>query len=123
MEAVVSADVVLVIADSNFVNLCVDPVEYITRLKKLVGNRGGRGVKLYTVSGKYGVNHIDSSIDVVELNDKNKTIFGQTLENCTMLFDELLLVTIAPNDPFINIAREVMMSASKTITQYGYNRR
>lgn len=123
MDAVISPSVILVIADSNFVNLCVNPVEYLVRLKTFIDQRPGNGAKLYTVTGKYGVGHIDSSIEVVQLDDRNKTIFGQTLENCSMLFDELLTITVSPTDPFIATAKEVMLNASKTITQYGYNRK
>ena len=123
MEAVAVADVVLLMADSNFINLCKDPVEYLGRLKALVAQRRTNGVQLYTVSGRYGVNHIDSSIEVVQLDDRNKTIFGQTLENSSMLFDELLVVTVSASDPYIAMAKEVMMNASKTITQYGYIRK
>lgn len=123
METAQSSNIVLVVADSNFLNLCKDPFEYITRLKTLLAERSKGAATLFTISGKYGVSNIDNSLPIIPVDDKNKTLFGQTLENATMMFDELLAISVSANDPFLNMAREVVTGANKTITQYKYQRK
>lgn len=123
MEAVNSGNVVLVVSDSNFVNLCRDPSDYVLRLKKIISERKSGGATIMTVSGRYGLSNIDPTIGVIQVDDKNKTLFGQTLENVAPFFDELLVVTISSSDPYILAAKEVVTNSHKTLTQYGYNRR
>lgn len=122
MEPIECASIILVMADSNFINLCQDPHGYVQRLKVRVSDFHNNAV-IYTVSGKHGIAHIDSTIPIVEVNDRNKTMFSQTLENSSMLFDELMVISIAENDPYIESAREVVTSASKTFTHYRYPRK
>ena len=115
-----SSSVILVVADSNFINLCDDPAKYISKLRDVMASRPFTPGTLFTVSGRYGLSNIDPTIPVIDIDDKNKTVFGQTLENSFMMFDELLSVSVAGNDPFLCMAREVATSNSKSFTQYGY---
>lgn len=123
MEAVDGNSVVLLVADSNFVNLCNDPAGYVERLKNLINKRGDGNVQIMTISGRYGLSGVDKDIRVIEVDDKNKTLFGQHLENISMFFDELLVVTISPTDSYMLVAKEVVTNACKTFTQYGYQRK
>lgn len=123
MEPIACASVILVLADSNFINLCKNPTEYIGLLKQRVMEAREGNATLYTVTGKYGINHIDSSVPTLEINDRNKTSFSQTLENSTMLFDELLIISINESDPYMLAAKEVSTTASKTSTHYRYERK
>lgn len=123
MEAVDGNSVVLLVADSNFINLCNDPAAYVERLKKTIAARTEGNVQIITVSGRYGLSNVDSTIRVIEVDDKNKTLFGQHLENISMFFDELLVVTISPSDSYMLVAKEVVTNACKTFTQYGYQRK
>mgnify|MGYP000959189736 CR=1 FL=1 len=113
----------LVIADSNFINLCKNPDEYMTRLKEALKKRREQGVDLYTVSGRYGLGNIDKELITIDVQDKNKTIFMQTLENNAPFFDELLILSVAPEDNYINAAREVMTQLNKSFTHYRYDRK
>lgn len=113
----------LVIADSNFVNICQNPDEYFEKLKTVVGKHAENGVVLYTVPGKYGINSLDKEIEAIPVVDRNKTVFMQTLENSASMYDELLIVSIAEEDNFINGAIEVMTNLNKSITHYRYNRK
>lgn len=123
MEVVESiGNTVLVIADSNFVNICKDPQDYVTRLKSIIAGRG-KSTRLVTITGRYGLSNVDSSINAIQVEDKNKTLFGQHLENISMVFDELLIVTLNPTDPYVLAAKEVVTNSNKTITQYAYARR
>lgn len=122
MVPVQSSNVILVVTDSNFANLCKDPDEYIKRLRTVLGERSSN-VVLMTVSGRYGIGAIDNQIKVLSVDDKNKTVFGQTLENIAGMFDELLAVTNTVSDPFILAAKEVLGNAQKTITTFGYTRK
>lgn len=122
MTPVISSSVVLVVADSNFVSLCKDSVEYLARLRKILGDRT-TNVTVMTVSGRYGVNSIDNSFKQLIVDDKNKTVFGQTLENVAGMVDELLVVSNVSGDPFISAAKEVLGNAQKTITTYRYERK
>lgn len=117
-----SSNIILVVADSNFAHLCKDPNEYVTRLRNVLGQRQ-KDVTLMTVSGRYGISAVDSTIKVLNVDDKNKTAFGQTLENVASMFDELLAVTNTVSDPFICVAKEVLGNAQKTITTFGYQRK
>lgn len=123
MDVTPCASIILLVADSNFVNLCKDPAAYISLLKtRIIEKRQGDAL-LYTVTGKYGVSNIDNTIPTLDINDRNKTLFSQTLENSTMLFDELMVISINEHDPFIIAAQEVVTHASKTSTKYGYERK
>lgn len=122
LHPVECASIILVVSDSNFINLCQDPHGYVELLKERIGKVHNNAV-IHTVSGKYGIGHIDRSIPVVEVNDRNKTMFSQTLENSSMLFDELMVISIATNDPYIESAKEVVTTANKTFTQYRYPRK
>lgn len=117
---------VLVLADSNFMNLCKDPMEYLGRLKQALAKRAERlaiNISIFTASGKYGLGRIDESIPVIDIDDKNKTAFGQTLENASILFEELVVITNVPDDPYISMVREMAHNTSKIMTQYKYERK
>ena len=122
MVPIQSSKVVLVVTDSGFNGLCADPVDYLARLHKHFETRSDP-VTLMTVSGKYGLSSVDNKFIVVSVDDKNKTIFGQTLENVASMFDELLAVTNSISDPYILVAKEVLGNAGKTITTFGYERK
>jgi len=79
MTPVISSSVVLVVADSGFVSLCKNPIDYLTRLRTILGKRS-TNVTVMTVSGRYGVSTIDEAFKALAVDDKNKTVFGQTLE-------------------------------------------
>lgn len=114
----------LVIADSNFANLCKDPDNYLEKLKTVVNEHRDQEVVLYTVPGKYGISSLDKDIQTVPgVTDKNKTVFMQTLENNAVLYDELIVISIANEDNYINGAKEVMTQLNKSITHYRYNRK
>lgn len=123
MEPVECSTTILVVADSNFNNLCQDPQGYVRRLKERVAELRSGNTHLYTVSGRYGLSNVDASLPVIEVNDRNKTLFSQTLENSSMFFDELMAISIAEEDQFIKSAREVVTSANKTFTHYKYPRK
>lgn len=125
MVPVQNSSIILVVADSGFVNLCDDPNAYVIRLKKILGERSTEKLTLMTVTGKYGLGNVTEAADIraVEVDDKNKTIFSQTLENVSGIFDEMLVITNTTQDNFIQAAKEVMSNASKTITTFGYIRK
>lgn len=122
MVPIVTNNVILVVVDSNFVNLCKDPEEYVTRLRKVLSERQ-KEIVIMTVTGRYGISSIDSSISAIPVDDKNKTVFGNTLENLAGMFDELITVSNTVSDPYILIAKEVSGNAQKTVTNFGYQRR
>ena len=47
----------------------------------------------------------------------------QTLENNAPFIDELLILSVAPEDNYINAAREVMTQLNKSFTHYRYDRK
>lgn len=123
MAPVQSSSVILVVVDGNFSKQCNEPDAYVTRLKKILGERTTDTITIMTVSGNYGLGGVDSGIKAVAVDDKNKTLFGQTLENISSIFDELLAITNTLHDPYINAAKDVMGNAGKTITTFGYQRK
>lgn len=117
---------VLILADSNFMNLCKDPLEYLGRLKIALATRAEKlamNICIFTTSGKYGLGNIDGTLPIIDIDDKNKTAFGQTLENASLLFEELVVITNVPNDPYISMVREMATNTSKIMTQYKYERK
>lgn len=122
MTPVQSSNVILVVADSRFCDLCHNPDEYVSRLHKVLSERQ-TAYTMMTVTGRYGINTIDPGLTSLAVDDKNKTVFGQTLENISGLFDELLVLSNTVGDPFINVAKETMGNVHKTITTYGYPRK
>lgn len=123
LPSLACATIILVVADSNFINLCKNPHDYVKLLKERVANLYENNATIHTVSGKYGIANIDSSIPVVDINDRNKTLFSQTLENSSMFFDELLAISTVDKDPYIESAREVVTLSNKTFTHYRYPRK
>lgn len=119
----VPATIILVVADSNFINLCREPHVYVQTLKAKVAEMHKGTAVIHTVSGKYGIGNIDASIPMVDVNDRNKTLFSQTLENASMFFDELMAISTVDKDPYIESAREVVTSGNKTFTHYRYPRK
>ncbi len=111
---------ILVVVESNFVNRCQDPQDYISNFKDKVSAKNDNRASLFTVTGKYGLTNIDKTIPAIDVMDKNKTMFRQMLENSSTLFDQVVVITSVPNDPYIESAREVATNTSKTFTQYGY---
>lgn len=121
-QEVKCSTVILVVADSNFINLCKDPFVYVKLLKDRVAQVHENSV-IHTISGKYGIANIDPTIPVVDINDRNKTLFSQTLENSSMFFDELMAISTVDKDPYIESAKEVVTTANKTFTHYRYPRK
>jgi len=121
-----SSSVVLIVADTNFHNLCKDPAEYMTRLKAALAARADKmstAISLFTISGRFGLTKVDPEFAVIEIDDKNKTAFGQALENASILFEELVTITNTPDDPYMSMVREVATNTSKTMTHYRYERK
>lgn len=114
---------VLVLCDSNFINLCDDPYKYVSRLKEVLTPKYPEGLNIVTATGKYGLTNIDADLRAHEVEDKNKTVFGQSIENISGHFNELLLVTISGSDTFLEAAAEAASGQSKTITWFRYQRR
>lgn len=114
---------ILVVVESNFVNLCQNPQDYISNFKDKVSAKNDNKASLFTVSGKYGLTNVDKTIPAIEVMDKNKTMFRQMLENSSTMFDAVVVITSVPNDPYIESAREVATNTNKTFTQYGYPRK
>lgn len=123
MDVTACPNIILVLADSNFSNLCENPANYVKLLKERVTIAREGDASLYTVTGKYGISHIDETIPTLDINDRNKTLFSQTLENSTMLFDELMIISVVENDPYLLAAKEVGTTSSKTSTHYRYPRK
>lgn len=114
---------ILVVVESNFINLCRNPQDYVNNFKDKVSAKNDNKASLFTVSGKYGLTNIDKTIPAIEVMDKNKTMFRQMLENSSTLFDAVVVITSVANDPYIESAREVATNTNKTFTQYGYPRK
>jgi len=123
MEATEQRINILVVVERNFINLCLDPEEYITTFKDKVTARSDNKASFFTVSGYYGLGNVDTTIPLIDVMDKNKTMFRQMLENSAQLFDEVVVITSVPDDPYIESAREVATVTSKTFTRYGYPRK
>lgn len=112
-----SGGITLVVTDSNF-NRVVDGLEdYISKLDAILTKKGATMV---TVSGKYGISDIRPDILALEVDDRNKTNFGQTLENLSGHFDEVLIITTGGFCNYLNAVNEVATDNNKTITKYGY---
>lgn len=111
---------ILVVVESNFINLCRDPQVYVSDFKDKVVAKSHNRASLFTVTGKYGLTNVDKTIPAIEVMDKNKTMFRQMLENSSTMFDEVVVLTSVPDDPYIESVREVATNTSKTFTRYGY---
>ncbi len=123
MDPVEQCTNILVVVESNFINLCKNPQEYVNAFKDKVAAKKDCKASLFTVTGRYGLTNVDKTIPAIEVTDKNKTMFRQILENNSGLFDEMVVITSVPDDPYIESAREVALGASKTFTRYGYPRK
>ncbi|BAW98412.1 phage protein [Vibrio phage pTD1] len=114
---------ILVICDSGFGNLCSTPLSYIERLKTIIGERTNNDYALHTVSGKYGLGDLDESITVMEIEDRNKTSFVQTIENMAHLTSELIIISIVDHDPHIEALASALSERCITIRRYKYQRK
>lgn len=109
---------ILIIFDSGFKNLCKDPEDYLTRLKALLRTMSSNSV-FHTVSGKHGYQG-DNELNVLEIEDKNKTMFVQTIENLSDQTDELVIVSIVESDPFIDALMNNLDERHVCIRRYKY---
>lgn len=114
---------VLVICDSNFQNLCDDPEEYVDRLIGVLKKLHGDDVSIKTVTGKYGFSKVTDLFEPLEVEDRNKTVFVQTIENNTGYFDLLLIVSLSNTDPYLEGVADCMFDHSKDIIRYSYKRK
>lgn len=114
---------VLVLCDSGFIHLCDNPYDYVTKLKDVLAKRYPDGVNVITVGGKFGLSNVDADMKALEVEDKNKTVFGQSIENISGHFNEMILATISGYDAFLDAASEAASAQSKTIMWYKYVRR
>lgn len=115
---------ILIVSDSNFKNLCDDPTSYVEKLYGILNNRYKVPIKIITVSGRYGLSAIDSNIETLDVEDRNKTLFTQTIENHAAVFDELQIISLSNIvDPFIEGVADAMSALQKNITRYSYKRK
>lgn len=120
MDIVKQPTFVLLLADSNFVNLCLNPEESVGRLVDNMTK--SRDLCLYTVSGRFGLEKLNNDkLQLTDVEDKNKTSFSQTLENASMIFEEMIVLSNTPEDPYLVAAREVATNNGKTFTIYKYH--
>lgn len=116
---------IMVVADSNFENICNDSEAYINKLKAALQKRIGENLKLHTVTGRYGLDNYTGVFEVHEIDSKNKTSFIFSLENLAKadVFDELLILSIVDTDPYLNGVKTKITECEKTLSQYGYIRK
>lgn len=116
---------ILVVADSNFDNVCDKSAEYVKKLNAALTKRVGDNLKLMTVSGRYGLEQYPDTFQVKEADVKNKTNFIFSIENMAKAdeFDELLILSIVDGDPYLNGLRTKITECGKTISHYGYTRK
>lgn len=114
---------VMVISDSNFHNLCDQPDEYVAKLQKVIKSRLGENTKITTIAGRYGLTKTVNEFDTFDIEDRNKTLFVQTIENNVNYFDELVIVSLTDKDPFIEGVADCMLTHHKNIVRYAYKRR
>lgn len=109
--------VMLIVIDSTFERTVVDLDAYMSKLNEIIVKRE---VTPITVVGKYGISKFKEDIVCLEVDDKNKTNFGQTLENFSNHFDEVLIITSGGYCNYLSMVNEVATDNNKTITRYGY---
>lgn len=114
---------ILVICDSGFSNVCKDPEDYIKRLHQMVGGRTNNDYQLHTVSGKYGIGDVDQNVQVMDIEDRNKTSFVQTIENMAELTSELIVISIVDFDAHIEALVSALSERCITIRRYKYVRK
>ncbi|AUR81077.1 hypothetical protein FDJ25_gp198 [Vibrio phage Aphrodite1] len=114
---------ILIICDSGFDKLCSNPEDYVSRLKQVVTGRTGTDCELNTVSGKYGLGNIDAEINVLEIEDRNKTSFVQTIENLADRTNELIIISIMDHDAHIEALASALSERCITIRRYKYERK
>ncbi|AGB07118.1 hypothetical protein [Vibrio phage VP4B] len=114
---------ILVICDSGFGNLCETPISYIERLKTIIAERTNNDYALHTVSGKYGLGDLEPEVNTLEIEDRNKTSFVQTIENMTELANELIIISIVDHDPYIEALAAALSERCITIRRYKYQRK
>lgn len=114
--------ITLVITDGIFGNKCDDSAAYVARLKLKLAENKSRETVLVSVVGNRGICDIDSSIEALDLDTKNKTQFTQSMENNVTLFDELLIIKSA-DDMFLSGARQTATELNKPFFMFGYARK
>lgn len=113
----------LVVADSNFHNLCSDPVGYLNNLNTVLSKLYGKDTAIISVTGKYGLSSAMPGIECLEVDSKNKTSFVHSVENKTDLFDDLLIISLVATDQYLEGLATSMTEKHKTIIRYKYHRK
>lgn len=110
---------VLLLADKSFARRCVNPDEYLTRLKTYLFSTKGENVCLYSPASSYNLNF--EGVTLIDLECQNKTAFVHSLENTIGMYDECYIISHQDYvDPFLEGAREIMTTHNKSITDLGY---
>lgn len=109
---------ILLVVDSGFYRLCTNPEGYITQLKFLITDNNKGDFNLKTVTGRFGVK--DSEIEALEIEERNKTVFVQTIENLSFQCDELVVVSIASADPYLDSLINALTAKHTCIRRYKY---
>lgn len=112
----------LIITDGVFEKQCVDAKQYVSDLKYKLALNALRDIEVFSITTSRGISDIDPSIPVLDLDAKNKTLFVQSLENASLLFDEMLIIK-NNDDPFVSSAYQCVTSLGKAIYVYGYARK
>lgn len=112
-----SSSTVLLIVDNTFINTVDNLDDYLTRLKTMLE---AKDKIIVTVSGRFGLTKVDSSLPFLEVEDRNKTIFSHGIENHSGYFDEVLLITRFETCNYINSVIDVATENNKTVTKYSY---
>ncbi|UYE93560.1 hypothetical protein [Shewanella phage FishSpeaker] len=110
---------VLLLADKSFMRRCLNPDEYLVKLKQYFVTNKGEDVCLYTPSSMYNLSF--DGVKFVDFECQNKTSFVYSLENTINMYDECYIISQQDtSDPYLDGAREIMTAHNKSITGLGY---
>lgn len=112
----------LILCDTNFNNVCEDPIGYLTKLEKVIKSNYGENSTLNTITGKRGLTAVDYEIDSLEIFEKNKTVFKESFEEHMNKFDYLILLTLK-EDQYLGAISDLCSEYRKTIIRYKYKPR
>lgn len=108
---------VLIVAEPDFMHKGKDTDAYMEKLNKFLTKRAGDSkFRPVTVTGNYGL----SLETVIEVDDRNKTSFGKSLEDHLVQFDDIVIITNFEKDPFIDVLSARAAELSKPFTIYSY---
>lgn len=110
--------VALVISDGRFIQTGQDIELYLQKLFRFIHTKEeGKEVVVMTVTGKYG---ISSDLPVLNVDDKNKSVFANIIVDRINYFNEIIFISNCKKEPYLYHLRSKLQEEEIPTSVFNY---